>query len=115
MTFLVEDHQVTLEFSNHFRAAKSRLFEINNSRGKNKEQKISEIIKLTTNTLEYAQDALKVLEDWKYTGDDRVRYQALKCSLEATILACYADVTSCKAETFRRRISTVIREDSILI
>ena len=85
MTYLVEDHCVEIDFCNHYRAAKSRLFEINNSRGKNKEQKISQIIKLTTNTLEYARTALEVVEDWPYRGSDIGGYLTLKNKLKAAI------------------------------
>lgn len=85
MTYLVEDHSVEIDFCNHYRAAKRRLFEINNSRGKNKKQKISQIIKLTANTLTYATCALESVKDWKYSGDDIAGYLALKESLQRTI------------------------------
>ncbi len=85
MTYLVEDHFVEIDFCNHYRAAKRRLFEINNSRGNNKKQKISQIIKLTADTLTYASCALESLKDWKYSGDDIAGYLALKDSLQRTI------------------------------
>ena len=83
--YLVEDYGFGADFCNHFRAAKRRLFEINNTRGAKKKQKVLEIIKLARSTLDYTSEALEKLQDWQYRGEDVSGYMALKSKLEATL------------------------------
>lgn len=71
MTYASEDFSIPINFNNHYRASKKKLFKIHNTKNlKNKKKWNKELIKLTRATLKFAQLALPEMEIHKKTLKD---------------------------------------------
>ena len=58
----IEDYGVEIEFINHYRAAKTKLFKINNSRNYKVKRNLNlELIRLAQRTIEYANSGLEAI------------------------------------------------------
>lgn len=67
LTRLLEDCQAPIEFMNHYRASKRRLYEINNCRNqREKREKIITLIRLCKKSIKYAEDSVYHLNSIKY-------------------------------------------------
>jgi IS5 family transposase len=90
MTYLNERHLVALDFCNHYRSSKNKLFVINNTRSGSKKNRkcYLELIRLCRRTIKYSKDSLPVIEEHLRVGyiDDLVGFLALKCELERTVV-----------------------------
>ncbi len=65
LTTAYEDLHVPVEFQNHYRASKKKLFQINNSHSFKKKYKWNlELIRLCRKTIKYSENALPVLEEF---------------------------------------------------
>jgi len=65
MTYAHEDLCVPIKFMNHYRASKTKLFKVHNTKSQKKRKKLNlELIRLTRKTLSYARDALPVMESF---------------------------------------------------
>jgi IS5 family transposase len=66
LTNLYEDLCVPINFCNHYRASKKKLFKINNSRSPKKRHKLNvELIRLCRKTLKYSKEALVVAQGFQ--------------------------------------------------
>ena len=69
LCYAVEDLKIPLEFTNHYRASKKKLFKINNDKSYKRRRKLNlELIRLTRKTVDYADDALVVMKKYPCTG-----------------------------------------------
>ena len=69
LCYAVEDLKIPLEFTNHYRASKKKLFKINNDKSYKRRRKLNlELIRLTRKTVDYADDALGVMKKYSCTG-----------------------------------------------
>lgn len=65
MCSALEDLGVPVEFTNHYRASKKRVFKIHNDKSPKRRKKLNmELIRLTRKTLAYATNALPVMESF---------------------------------------------------
>jgi len=71
LCYAVEDLGVPIEFTNHYRASKKKLFKINNDKSHKRRRKLNlELIGLTKKTLSYAEDALVVIKKHPCAGGE---------------------------------------------
>jgi IS5 family transposase len=88
MTVLFEIFGVPLQFQNHYRASKSKLFKINNSRSNKSRRKWNmELIRLCCKTIGYAQAALPIIRKRRDNVGiiDGIKYDMLLSELERVI------------------------------
>ena len=79
MTYAKEDLNVPVDFTNHYRASKKKLFKIHNSRNaKCKHEWNVELIRLTRATLKFAEAALPELENFRIVIKDVYAYAYLE-------------------------------------
>ncbi len=66
MCYAHEDMHVPIDFTNHYRASKKKVFKIHNDKSHKRRRKLNlELIRLTRKTLGYAKKALLVMEDFE--------------------------------------------------
>jgi IS5 family transposase len=83
MTYSKEDLNVPLNFRNHYRASKTKLFEINNTKNQKKKRKLNiEMIRLSKATIKHAKVALPIMEEFKDKITDISAYAYLSALIE---------------------------------
>ena len=61
-----EDLLIPVEFTNHYKSSKKKLFKINNDKSPTRRRKLNlELIRLTRNTLSYAKHSLVIMEEFQ--------------------------------------------------
>jgi len=88
MTMLLEFYGVPIKFQNHFKASKSKLFQINNCRNEKKKRKlIMQLIRLCEKTVLYANRSLSLLEaDFSRIVDNpTVKFESLVAEMKRVL------------------------------
>jgi len=81
MSCALELGGIPIEFMNHYRAVKKKVYKLNNTSKRNKRHTLYlELIRLTRNTLRYAETALNIIREYK--GDEFVQQQRAIAHLE---------------------------------
>lgn len=88
MARLYEQHYVPITFQNHYRASKSKLFQINNCHSVKKKHKLNiSLIRICAKTVKYAEEAQAIIRSYQTVNSKNTRreYNRLSVELERII------------------------------
>jgi IS5 family transposase len=88
MTRLLEEYKIPIDFTNHYRASKKKLFEIHNTKNSKKKQKlIRELIRICSKTIGYAKNALPLIKQYIIVLDltDSATFKNLAAEFERVV------------------------------